>query len=88
MMCNGYMRCNKAMAIGKRDTIDSVGFSLTLFASPISIRMAICIRGNVGNNWGNSMGDLSGLVFNPSHCGSPGYRHGYRGYMRKTMMIE
>ena len=65
-----------------------ISFGLTFFASPISIRMGIGIRGNMGNNWGDGMGDLSGLVFYISHGGGPGYRHSYRGNMRKTVMIE
>jgi hypothetical protein len=84
----GNSRGDETMAIGKRDTIDSIGFSLTLFASPISIRMGISIRGNMGNNWGDGMCDLSGLVFNISNGGGPGYRNSDRGYMRKTVMIE
>merc|ERR1712141_840397 len=75
---------DETMAIGKGDTIDSIGFSITLFASPISIRMGISIRGNMGNNWGDGMGDFSGLVFNASHCGSPVYRNGERGNMRNN----
>ena len=87
----GNMRYNEAMAIGKRDTIDSVGISLTLFASPISISIRM---GIMGNNWSDGMSDLSGCVFDSSHGGGPGYRYSKRGnmmcngYMRKTVMIE
>ena len=86
----GNMRNNEAMAIGKRDTIDSVGISLTLFASPISISIRM---GIMGNNWSDRMGDLGGCVFDSSHGGGPGYRHSKRGnmmcdgYMRTTVMI-
>ena len=86
----GNMR-EKAVAIGKRYAIDSIGISFTLFASPqsVSIRMGI-----MGNNWGDCMGDFGGCVFDGSHGGGPGYRVCYwenmcgRENMRKTMVIE